>query len=654
MSKKLKAAIIGPGNIGTDLVMKMLRSEWIEPVWMVGIDPNSDGLKRARDFGMKTTAEGVDGLLPHVLDDDIRIAFDATSAYVHAENSRKLNALGVLMVDLTPAAIGPYCVPPVNLKQHVGRLEMNVNMVTCGGQATIPMVAAVSRVQPVAYAEIVATVSSRSVGPGTRKNIDEFTRTTAGAIEQVGGAREGKAIIVINPAEPPLMMRDTIHCLTDSEPDQAAITASVHAMIAEVQKYVPEERPGVRRQPRVDLHGSRRPGRLPAQVRRQPRHHDRRRAAYRRDVRRGNRRRHHSTAASRHRAGLRSSTMNLHGKSVILHDMSLRDGMHAKRHQISLEQMVAVATGLDQAGMPLIEITHGDGLGGRSINYGFPAHSDEEYLRAVIPQLKQAKVSALLLPGIGTVDHLKMALDCGVSTIRVATHCTEADVSEQHIGMARKLGVDTVGFLMMAHMISAEKVLEQAKLMESYGANCIYCTDSAGYMLPDEVSEKIGLLRAELNPATEVGFHGHHNMGMAIANSLAAIEAGAARIDGSVAGLGAGAGNTPLEVFVAVCKRMGVETGIDLYKIMDVAEDLVVPMMDQPIRVDRDALTLGYAGVYSSFLLFAQRAEKKYGVSARDILVELGRRGTVGGQEDMIEDLALDMARARQQQKVSA
>jgi 4-hydroxy-2-oxovalerate/4-hydroxy-2-oxohexanoate aldolase len=346
--------------------------------------------------------------------------------------------------------------------------------------------------------------------------------------------------------------------------------------------------------------------------------------------------------------------MNLHGKSVILHDMSLRDGMHAKRHQISLEQMVAVATGLDAAGMPLIEITHGDGLGGRSINYGFPAHSDEEYLRAVIPHLKQAKVSALLLPGIGTVEHLRMALDCGVSTIRVATHCTEADVSEQHIGMARKLGVDTVGFLMMAHMISAEKVLEQAKLMESYGANCIYCTDSAGYMLPDEVSEKIGLLRAELNPATEVAFHGHHNMARPSPTSLAASEAGAVRIHGAGAGLGAGAGNTPLEVFVAVCKRMGVETGIDLYQIMDVAEDLVVPMMDQPIRVDRDALTLGYAGVYSSFLLFAQRAEKKYGVSARDILVELGRRGTVGGQEDMIEDLALDMARARQQQKVSA
>ncbi len=339
--------------------------------------------------------------------------------------------------------------------------------------------------------------------------------------------------------------------------------------------------------------------------------------------------------------------MNLNGKKVTLHDMSLRDGMHAKRHQISLDEMVNIATGLDEAGMPLIEVTHGDGLGGASVNYGFPAHSDEEYLNAVVPKMKNAKVSALLLPGIGTVDHLKMAKDCGVSTIRVATHCTEADVSEQHIGMAARMEMDTVGFLMMAHMVSPEKILEQAKLMVSYGANCIYATDSAGYMLPDEVSAKIGLLRAELPANVEVGFHGHHNMGMAIANSLAAIEAGAVRVDGSVAGLGAGAGNTPLEVFCAVLDRMGVETGIDLYKIMDVAEDRVFPIMDQPIRVDRDALTLGYAGVYSSFLLFAQRAEKKYGIQARDILVELGRRGTVGGQEDMIEDLALTMAKEK-------
>jgi len=237
--KKIKCAIIGPGNIGTDLLYKLRRSKVLEPVWMVGVDPTSEGLARAREFGLKTTDRGVDGLLPHVLADGVQIAFDATSAYVHAENSRKLNALGVMMIDLTPAAIGPYCVPPINLKQHAGKREMNVNMVTCGGQATIPMVYAVSRVQKVKYAEIIATVSSKSVGPGTRKNIDEFTRTTAAAVEKVGGAERGKAIIIINPAEPPMMMRDTIHCLTVDVPDQAAITASALRMIAEVQKYVP-------------------------------------------------------------------------------------------------------------------------------------------------------------------------------------------------------------------------------------------------------------------------------------------------------------------------------------------------------------------------------------------------------------------------------
>ena len=237
--KKIKCALIGPGNIGTDLLAKLQRSPVLDPVWMVGIDPESDGLKRARELGIKTTAEGVDGLLPHVLSDGVQIAFDATSAYVHQANSDKLNALGVLMIDLTPAAIGPFCVPPVNLIEHVGKGEMNVNMVTCGGQATIPMVAAVSRVQPVAYGEIVATVSSKSAGPGTRKNIDEFTRTTAGAVEKVGGAKKGKAIIILNPAEPPMIMRDTVHCLTETEPDQAKITESIHAMIKEVQKYVP-------------------------------------------------------------------------------------------------------------------------------------------------------------------------------------------------------------------------------------------------------------------------------------------------------------------------------------------------------------------------------------------------------------------------------
>lgn len=339
--------------------------------------------------------------------------------------------------------------------------------------------------------------------------------------------------------------------------------------------------------------------------------------------------------------------MNLEGRKIILHDNTLRDGMHPKRHQISLAQMLAVAKGLDSAGMPLLEITHGDGLGGNSVNYGFSAHTDVEYLNAVIPHLKHTKVSALLVPGIGTVDDLRAAFDCGLHTVRVATHCTEADVAEQHIIAARKLGLDTVGFLMMAHMTSPELLAKQALLMESYGAQCVYVTDSAGYLLPDGVSARVGALRAVLKPETQIGFHGHHNLAMGVANSLAAVEAGAIRIDGSTNGLGAGAGNTPLEVFVAVCNRMGIETGVDLYEIMDVAEDIVLPMMDHMVRIDRDALTLGYAGVYSTFLLFAKRAALKYKVPARDILMELGRRGMVAGQEDMIEDTALTMARER-------
>jgi len=337
----------------------------------------------------------------------------------------------------------------------------------------------------------------------------------------------------------------------------------------------------------------------------------------------------------------------LKNKKITLHDMTLRDGMHPKRHQMTLDQMRTIACGLDEAGIALIEVTHGDGLGGSSVNYGFPAHSDEEYLGAVVPLMKRAKVSALLLPGIGTVDHLKMAYGLGVHTIRVATHCTEADVAEQHITLARKMDMDTVGFLMMAHMTSPEKLVEQAKLMEGYGANCIYVTDSAGHLLPETVKARVGAVRTALKPETELGFHGHHNLSMGVANSIAAIEVGANRIDAAAAGLGAGAGNTPMEVLVAVCSLMGIGTGVNLFKIQDVAEDLVVPIMDFPIRIDRDALTLGYAGVYGSFLLFAKRAERKYGVSARDILVEMGRRGMVGGQEDMIEDTAMTISKER-------
>ncbi len=336
--------------------------------------------------------------------------------------------------------------------------------------------------------------------------------------------------------------------------------------------------------------------------------------------------------------------MNIRDQKVVLHDMTLRDGMHSKRHQITLDEMVEVATRLDRAGVPLIEVTHGDGLGGASLTYGFPAHTDEEYLSAVCPRMENATISALSLPGIGTVDDLKMAVDCGASCIRIAVHCTEADIAGQHLGIARSLGVDTVGFLMMAHMIGPEALLAQARILVDLGAETVYATDSAGYMLPGDVTARIGLLKAKLPDGIGIGFHGHHNLAMGVANSLAAVEAGATRIDCSAAGLGAGAGNTPLEIFVAALDRLGADHGTDLYALMDVAEDVVVPMMDRPVRVDREALVLGYAGVYSSFLLFAQRAGEKYGVSPRDILVEMGRRKTVGGQEDLIEDVAMELA----------
>lgn len=336
--------------------------------------------------------------------------------------------------------------------------------------------------------------------------------------------------------------------------------------------------------------------------------------------------------------------MDLTGRKVTLHDMCLRDGMHPKQHQITVEEMIDIAGALDDAGVPLIEVTHGDGLGGASVNYGFPHASDETYLRAVVERVTNSAISALLLPGIGTVDHLRMAADCGVKTIRVATHCTEANVSRQHINLSRDLGLDTVGFLMMAHMISSEELLEQALLMESYGANCIYCTDSAGYMLPQDVTDRITLLRRSLKPETELGFHGHHNLAMGVANSLAAIDAGANRIDGSAAGLGAGAGNTPLEAMAAVLERMGAVTGIDIFRLADAAEDHVLPIMDEPVRLSRDALVLGYAGAYSSFLLFAKRAQEKYGVPSHEILLEMARRRTVGGQEDLIAEIAIEMA----------
>lgn len=341
------------------------------------------------------------------------------------------------------------------------------------------------------------------------------------------------------------------------------------------------------------------------------------------------------------------SEVNLKGRQVTVHDMCLRDGMHAKREQMSVEQMVRIASALDDAGVPYIQVTHGAGLGGNSLQHGFAPHSNEEYLSAVCGAVKRTKVSVLLLPGLGTMRELQSAYDCGARSVHVATHCTEADTSPQHLAFARKLGMDSTGFLMMAHLNTPEGLARQGKLMESYGAQTVYVTDSAGYMLPADVKARVGALRDVLKPETEIGFHGHHNMGMGIANSIAAIEAGASRIDASVGGLGAGAGNTPLEALVAVCERMGIATGCDLFKLMDMAEDIIFPIMDHIVRVDRSSLTLGFAGVYSTFLLHANRAAQRFGIPARDILVELGRKKMIGGQEDMIIDTAMTMAKER-------
>ena len=531
---------------------------------------------------------------------------------MHRDAAPRYAEAGIRAIDLTPAAVGPGVIPPANLREHLD--APNVNMVTCGGQATIPIVYAVSRAladRSVPYAEIVASVSSASAGPGTRANIDEFTKTTSRGVENIGGAKRGKAIIILNPADPPMIMRDTIFCAIPEDADHDAIAQSIKDVVAEVQTYVPGYR--LLNEPQFDEpsmysggqaagHHVRRGGgcrRLPAAVRGQPGHHDRRGHQGGRGDRQGKPVGSRRPGMSEERSGSRMGGVEDIFFNPIwdirMTDTSLRDGSHHKRHQFTKDEVGAIVAALDAAGVPVIEVTHGDGLGGSSFNYGFSKTPEQELIKLAAETAKEAKIAFLMLPGVGTKEDIKEAQNNGGSICRIATHCTEADVSIQHFGLARELGLETVGFLMMSHTIPPEKLAAQARIMADAGCQCVYVVDSAGALVLEGVADRVAALVAELGDDAQVGFHGHENLGLGVANSIEAVRAGAKQIDGSCRRFGAGAGNAPVEALIGVFDKIGVKTGIDFFDIADAAEEVVAPrdagrMPARPQRPDHGLL----------------------------------------------------------------